>query len=1089
MPPLAATATCKNACAATEKSTPYLLSIESLPMLCVKCGSAAAALAKFCGNCGTLLPLNDEISTALSPALSASASAPASANVPSALSRRQMTVLFCDLVSSTALSEQMDPEELFTAMKAYHDMVKRVAIRYHAHVAKIVGDGVDLYFGYPVAGEDDTVRAMHAGLNIVQEISSILVGDKALQVRVGVATGQVTVGLHDALSIAGSTPNLAGRIQSEAKPNQLTVAPSTRRIAGGQFVYEDLGLFALKGFSDEVRISAVTGAVAHDSRSAWRGRDSHFPLVGRDAQLALLTQCWQRVNDAHCTGALLVADAGFGKSRLSTAFEDHLKTTAHLTVRMQCSPFHTNSVLHPFVQHLVQAAGFSRNDSALTRIEKLESQLAIANITEVRDVALVAALVGIHVENRYPPIELPPPAQLALTKDALLRYFIDLAHKQAFVSADGALSRYFAGLAQKQPLFLLVEDLHWADPTSLELLDLLLASGQLSRTFILMTARSTFRPSFTRTADVTTIALDRLDNTAARQMALNLCTSMALPAADLDTIIARTDGIPLFIEEMTRMVVDAQSTGARAVGAAGLGVPDTLVDLLMERLDRLGTVKALAQVAAVIGNEFSRELLQARTPMGATEFDAQLQQLLDSGLVLQPSADVQKLKFKHALVEKTAYDSILIKSRVALHARVADALTGDFASQVQGASELVAHHLARANRALEAGRYLLQAGMQALGRGAPREAAGHLQEGLEALKLVAPSPERSECELGLLSVLGPTTMVMMGPGSAPFGDVQKRAYALCHSLPGQPRQFPITYGLCLYHWGRAEFDIAHPLATALLQTAHDKGNDNESVMAASNMNGMVQFHLGQAPQARLHLENSVQRYQPERDAALYPVYMMDFGVFGRFYLALATLVCGDADAARQHALDAYTLAQNLNQPHSLGFSLLANFNIACMRDEPEVAQQFAQQCVEFSSQYGFPEFIGMARIVRGWATARQGHPAAGLEDMDAGLALWKMTGFENWQTWFAVLKVDVLLMLGLHEPAMAEITTQLERIAHNHENQFSSLLLAQKAVVLRAAPASDLQVVQQLFDQASQVAQQQGAVAWVKWIDKKRLAA
>jgi class 3 adenylate cyclase/tetratricopeptide (TPR) repeat protein len=1047
-------------------------------MYCAKCGVAASSDAKFCGNCGTLLPLAD---AATGPALSQAQTA-----APSNLSRRQMTVLFCDLVGSTALAEQMDPEDLFAAMAAYHQLVKRVAIRYHGHVAKIVGDGVDLYFGYPVAGEDDAVRAVHAGLNIVQDISSIQVAGKPLQVRVGLATGQVTVGMLDTISIAGSTPNLAARIQAEALPMQVALAPGTRRIAGGQFIYEDRGLFALKGFSDEVRISVVTGAVAQNSRSAWRGRDGSMALVGRDVEMARLAACWQRVDDRHCAGALLVADAGFGKSRLATEFEHSLKDTAHLTVRLQCSPFHTNSVLHPFVQHLVQASGFTRHDSALIQIEKLESQLAIAGITAPQDVALIAALVGLQPGNRYPPIELPPPAQLALTKDALVRYFLDLAHKQAVTATDDTLSRYFAGLAQTQPLLLLMEDLHWADPTSLELLDLLLSSERLSRTFVLMTARSSFTPAFKPSADLTVLPVERLSEAASRQMALNLCAAMALPASEMNILIARTDGIPLFIEEMTRMLLDAQSTGVRVGTSAALGVPDTLMDLLMERLDRLGPAKSLAQVAAVIGNQFPRELLQTCADMSPAAFDAQLSQLLDSGLMLSAAGSLN-LKFKHALVEKTAYDSILLKSRVALHTRVADALTGPFASHVQGESELVARHLARANRALEAGRYLLQAGMQSLGRGAPREAAGHLREGLDALKDVANGSERAECELGLLSVLGPTTMVLMGPGSAAFGEVQKRAYDLCRALPGQPREFPITYGLCLYHWGRAEFDIANPLASALLQTAYDKGDDNEAVMAAGNMNGMIQFHLGHPAAAREHLENSVQRYQPERDAALYPVYLMDFGVFGRFYLALASFVCGDADAARQHALDAYELAQRLNQPHSLGFSLLANFNIACMRDEPEVARQFAEQCVEFASQYGFPEFIGMARLVRGWAVARGGQPAEGLQDMEAGIELWKMTGFENWQTWFAVLKVQVLLMLARTDEAMQAIDAQFTRMDVNNENQFRSVLMAQKAVVLRAQGTDDARTMA-LFDAAAALAESQGAVAWSRWIADKRRA-
>jgi tetratricopeptide (TPR) repeat protein len=317
-------------------------------------------------------------------------------------------------------------------------------------------------------------------------------------------------------------------------------------------------------------------------------------------------------------------------------------------------------------------------------------------------------------------------------------------------------------------------------------------------------------------------------------------------------------------------------------------------------------------------------------------------------------------------------------------------------------------------------------------------------------------PARSEAELGLLSVLGPTTMVLMGPGSAPFGEVQKRAFALCHELPGKPRQFPITYGLCLYHWGRAEFEIAQPLARQLLDTANTLGsgdiaaaggNPDEAVMAASNMNGMIAFHLGESQQARAHLQRSVDLYQPERDAALYPVYMMDFGVFGRFYLALACFACGDADVARQHALDALSLAQKLNQPHSMGFSLLANMNIAAMRNDHQMARQFAEQCVGFSSQFGFPEFIGIGRIVRGWATAQLGQAAAGLEDLEAGLAMWQMTGFENWQSWFTCLKADVLALLGRQSQARAEVGAQLLRIEGNREMQFKAQLLRQLATL------------------------------------------
>lgn len=1030
-------------------------------MFCTKCGVKSSPESKFCGNCGTLLPRSEpENHTAVG-----------KTDVLKGdhdISRRQMTVLFADLVGSTTLAETMDAEDLFEALAAYHTMVKRIAVRFNGHVAKIVGDGVDLYFGYPLAGEDDTVRAIHAALAIVDEIKLLKNSQSkplGLQVRVGLATGRVTVGMMDSMSIAGATPNLAARIQAEAQPGQVAIAPSTRRIAGAQFAYQDLGLFTLKGFSDDVHISAVTAALGFNSRSVYRGRDTMLPMVGRDSELAQLQTAWMHAKTTHGVAALLVSDAGMGKSRLGTALADSLHDESHLTVRLQCSPFHTNSVLYPFIQHLVSASGFTRHDSVLIQVEKLEAQMAIAGITQVQDLALMAALLDIKIENRYPPLEMPPPAKLAMTEEVLLRYFAELVRQVPISSTESVFAHYFKNMSKSKPLLLLFDDLHWIDPSSLELLDKLLGSVQLPHTLVLMTARPSFTHNFTPEAQVSRLELHKLDDAAGRQMVGHLCSAMALPEAAVDLILQKTDGIPLYIEEMTRMVQDAHllpTAGAfSALGGAALGVPDTLLDLLMERLDRLGSAKALAQVAAVLGRAFSQDLLaavmQAHGNGDATTFSAQLATVLDSGLLLKMGED--QLQFKHALIENTAYDSILLKTRVALHGRVVACLLGEFAVLAQGAPELLAHHLTRANRALEASRYLLQAGIQSLQNGAPREAAEHLKEGLVALKDVENDAAKAETELGLLSVLGPTTMVLMGPGSAPFGEVQQRAFALCHAIPGKPRQFPITYGLCLYHWGRAEFEVAQPLAQELLNTAATLtaadiaaagGNPDEAVMAAGNMNGMIAFHLGQSEQARTHLQRSVDLYQPERDAALYPVYMMDFGVFGRFYLALACFACGDADAARQHALDALALAQKLNQPHSMGFSLLANMNIATMRNEPEVAQQFAEQCVAFASQFGFPEFIGMGRIVRGWATAKQGQPAAGLEDLEAGLAMWQMTGFENWQSWFTCLKAEVLAQLGRQDQARAEVEAQLLRIERNREMQFKPQLMA-KLALLQAA--------------------------------------
>ena len=973
------------------------------------------------------------------------------------------------------------------APHAYHDAVRHVAVRFGGYVARIVGDGVDIYFGYPMAGEDDAVRAVHAGIALLEEVRHLHTGlalDAPLQVRVGIATGLVAIGAGEAVAIAGTTPNLAARIQAVAAPGQVAVSPATRRIAGTQFVYDDLGQRELKGFVEPVRVSTVTAALSFDSRSAWRGRDGALPMIGREAELADLTSCWKLAAQGSCVGALIIAEPGFGKSRLTTALDQGLADEAHTTVRLQCSPFHVNSALQPFVQHLARAAGFGRNDSSLIQLEKLEAQLAIGGIEADRDVSLIAALLGIDTGGRYAPVALPPPVQLQQTKEALIHYFAGLAAKRPAVPTRQALSQYFAGISDGSPLLLLFEDMHWIDPTSLEVVDLLLSNSETARIALVMTARPEFKASFPPGIEVKVMHLARLDEAAARAIARNLATEIALPEEAIDRIIKKTDGVPLYIEEMTRMLLDAQGGRRSADGGLGVEIPDTLLDLLMERLDRLGPGKWLAQVGAVIGHEFPRGLLFAVADIGRDAFDQAVDVLSASGLILPCDSTGLRFVFKHALVEDTAYQSIPQKGRAALHGKAADMLLRDFAETVAYQPELAARHLSRANRPLEAAGYWLRAGQQALGRGAPREAAAHLRDGVAILAGAPESPERSHAELALLSVLGPTTMVMMGPGSATFGDVQKRAFKLCHELPGTPRRFPITYGLCLYHWGRAELAVARKLADDLLDAANTTSGQAEPVMAANNMNGMIHFHLGDAKKAREHLERSVSRYDAARDAALYPVYLMDFGVFGRFYLALATFVTGDADAARQHALDAHELAGRLNQPHTLGFSLLANFNIAAFRDEPEMASRFANQCVEFASAQGFPEFVAMARVVRGWAAARAGQLAAGLEDIEAGAGQWQATGFENWQSWFACLKAEALGLSGRHEQALSEIKRQFQRIDENGENQFRSLLMTEQACLLAAMPGTATEAAR-LFEDARHLAQAQGAPGWLRRIDSR----
>ncbi|HET9978020.1 MAG TPA: AAA family ATPase [Burkholderiaceae bacterium] len=991
-----------------------------------------------------------------------------------------MTVLFCDLVGSTDLARELDPDDLVAALERYHDTVRAIAARFGGFIARIVGDGVDVYFGYPAANEDDAARALYAALALIDEVPRIEAAPgQPLDLRIGVATGMVAVSVSEGITVAGSTPNLAARIQSSMPPGAIGVAPSTRRIAGGQFEFADFGEHALKGFDAPVAISRAVSASTFDSRSAWRGRDASRPMVGREAELEALRALWRRAAAGRSCGALITGEAGMGKSRLVTALDLALPVHGHTLLRLQCSPFHTNSALQPFVQHLATASGLSGADAPAERLDKLEAQLAIAGIDDPRERALIAALLGVPVEGRYPPLEMPPPMQLALTKEALKHYFAGLAQQRAVLASHQTLSRYFAGLADVRPLLVVIEDMHWIDPTSLELVDQLLAAGDDTPILLLMTARPEFRAPWVASDTFAVIALQRLADRDAKELAAQQSHQGVLPAEWLATIVERTDGVPLFIEEMAQMLLDSQRDGRPA--GTQQAVPETLMDLLTARLDRLPPAgKAVAQVAAVIGREFDRDLLAAAAPTAVGELQAGTQDLLASGLVLPLGADGARLMFKHALVEDTAYASLPPKRCAELHGKVADALLGPFKDRVERQPELLARHLTRAGQGLRAAPWWQAAGGQALSRGAPREAAGHLRAGVQALAGAPAGGERDAAELGLLSMLGPTTMVLLGPGSASFGEVQERAYGLSQVLPGKPRLFPTTYGWCLFNWGRAKLSTASQLVGRLLDEAALRPGDTEAAMAANNMAGMVRFHLGDPEAARTHLSRSTALYEPQRDAALYPVYLMDFGVFGRFYLALATQVLGYADAARRIAAEAIQLAEGLNQPHTMGFSMLANFNTAVMRGDPAEALPMAERCIGFAGQFGFPEFIAMARIARGWSLAHgQQRWDGGLADVQAGIEGWAQTGFENWQPWFAVLEAEILGRLGRHAEALTRIDSQLARIAANGERQFESVLLAERGAALAATPGRRDEAAA-LFDRAVSLATEQGAAAWAE---------
>ncbi|HET6519516.1 MAG TPA: AAA family ATPase, partial [Geminicoccaceae bacterium] len=721
------------------------------------------------------------LSAAAAPAAPATTSRPTS-TAPGA-ERRQLTVLFCDLVGSTELAARLDPEDLGAVIRAYQDRAADAVGRWGGSVAKYLGDGVLACFGWPRAHEDDAERAVRAGLELVQGVGRLTAGEGGppLAARVGIATGLVMVGEPVGegpareRAVVGETPNLAARLQALAEPGAVVVAPGTRRLVDGLFDVTDLGAHALKGFAAPVRAWRVLGPSAAEGRFEARRRASGLtPLVGRERELARLLDRWQSAADGGGQVVLLSGEPGIGKSRLFQALHERLRDRGgpYLRLRYQCSPYATNSALHPVIDQLEHAAGFARDESPEEKLAKLEALLA-RSAEDVGAVApLLAALLSVPAGGRYPPLNLTPQRQKDLTL--------------------AALAAQLEGLARRQPVLAVFEDAHWIDPTSLELLERLVERAGELRALLVVTFRPEFAPppGWAGRAHVTALPLGRLGRQRGAALVERVAGDKALPAEVLDQIVDKTDGVPLFVEELTKtvlesgMLVDAGDRYELDGPLAPLAIPATLRDSLTARLDRLApVVKEVAQLGAAIGREFGRELLAAVSPLPQSELRAALDELVASELVLARGGPPGAIyMFKHALVQDTAYATLLKSRRRRLHARIARALEERWPETRASRPELLAHHYTEAGLIERAVPSWLEAGTEALGRSAVAEAAAHLGRGLELIPRLPASDDRDRVELELRVALGTAQMAHKGWPAAEVRAALEPARGLCRRL-------------------------------------------------------------------------------------------------------------------------------------------------------------------------------------------------------------------------------------------------------------------------------------------------------------------
>jgi class 3 adenylate cyclase/predicted ATPase len=887
--------------------------------------------------------------------------------------RRQVTVMFSDLVGSTALSVRMDPEDLREVISAYQKCVAETVQRLGGFVAKYMGDGVLVYFGYPQAHEDDAERAVRAGLELVAAAGALKT-HASLQTRVGIATGLVVVGdligsgASQEQAIVGETPNLAARLQGIAEPNSVVIAEDTRRLVGNLFELEDLGAREFKGIAGSVRAWIALRASSVESRFEAQHETKLTPLVGRDEELELLLRRWRQAVGGEGRVVLLSGEPGIGKSRLTVALEEQLQAEQHASLRYFCSPMHTDSTLYPFISQLERAAGFERNDTIEAKLDKLSSLLG-ASPNRDNDVQLLAELLSVPTADRYPPL--------------------NLSARQKKQKTIEALVCQLEILVRQRPVLMIFEDAHWIDPTSRELLDTTIERVARLPVLLVITFRSEFHPPWTGQAHVTTLNLSRLGRREGAALAGSVAGNNVLPEQIIEEIIERTDGIPLFVEELTKAVVEArvrdddEASTLNHVPSSALTIPATLHASLMARLDRLGAVaREVAQIGAAIGREFSYEVLALIAQKTDMEVQTALSRLTDAELVFCRGTPPQAtFLFKHALVRDVAYGSLLRGQRQKLHGHIADVLAEHFPTTVEAEPEVMAHHYREAGMADAARTYFERAGERAAARSAYVEAAAHFRAAIEAADRLPQKDERVRRALSLLLKLGPAIAVTIGQWKPEVEAVYRRAYDLGREVGDGPELFRATWGLWLCA-SRTDNKQSRKWTKELTSLGQRLG-DESLLLEAQHCRWGDEHYTGNAPQLLETTEEGIRRYDAKRHAHLADAFGgHDPGVCALSCHAMGLSLRGLPDQASRTVERALLLAESLSHPPSIAFGhAVAGRTFVILRDR-HGGERAGARTVALAEKFDLPFFRWSGRYLMGWAKARGPTLSEGLALME-----------------------------------------------------------------------------------------------------------
>ncbi len=1015
-------------------------------MDCRKCPATGQTEGRFCKECGApLLAMCPQCGSLNELASTSCVACGRSFDLPGSMGslhdtsggeRRQLTVLFCDLVRSTSLAEQLDPEDFRDVVREYQRLCSDAVARYEGHIAQYLGDGVLIYFGYPIAHENDVQRAVRVALAILTDLTQL---DRRLKreygvelsVRMGLHTGQAVIGemgggtWREQLAV-GETPNVAAKVQSVAEPNTILITEATHRLVAPHFVCQSLGTHSLEGLGRPIQLYRVVSESEVETRMQAMGGAGFSALIGREPEARLLSECWQRLQTETTQVVVLTGEPGIGKSRLVEELKAHLSPQPATVLECYCQAFQRNTAFAPISHLLRRALGLRPDDSPQDKLSKLRLTLERGGPNPDDAVPLLAPLVSIPPEAGYQPPAVDPLVQRQLTLETLAAWLMMTTNQG--------------------PVLFVFEDLHWADPSSLEWLGIVLGQPRTYRLMIVLTYRTDFRPPWPLSDDVVPVPLQRLTHEQAAALAVHVAHNRTLPEEVMRVIVTRTDGIPLFVEEMTKMLlesgllvpVDGSYTLAGPLPTQA--IPTTIQDSLMARLDRLGSAKALAQVGATIGRDFRHDVLQAVVEGEEAQLERDLNRLIEAELIHRDGSPPQATyHFNHALIQDAAYATMLRERRQNIHERVASVLETQFPDQAGAVPELLAHHLTAAGIAHRAIPYWQQAGQRAAARAAHAEADRYYSAGLDLLPRMSDDAARHAFELGLRVHHGLSLSATRGYAAPQVEAAYRRARDLCDILGNTAALYPVLRGLCTFYIVRDDLGKAKELATQCLRLGEET-KEAAYLISGHTALGYTHTYLGDLESGRDHLAGAVRIYRSRDGEGLRYPEAQDPAMACLCLLSHVDWMLGNAREAEETIEGALRHAEHLQRPFDLAYAHCFAAMFDNLRGEPGNAIQHATLTIDISKRHGFAVWEGAGTLQLGVATALAGDADQAIGLLTAVLPLWQARGADLNRPYFLAGLAQAYRGTGQTNAALVTIQEAIDHATRHREHWFDAEL-------------------------------------------------